>query len=1053
MTRHLVPKWGADGLNPLVPGSGKDQSDEAIRPLLAVLAARGAMPILSWRAAGELLFRREKQKFQSLARRLSAGRSGKETKRYKFIVPAATWEGNSIHRGLALLSPRAELQLDSRVHRTVVGLLTDGKTPGYGEHFVALTEDEVVSRVTGKAEEHVSVDLQRDFSEPLLARSCIALIKEMLDYYVCNPTTESTLIGAMLLPDSHCRATPLSDLYSKSALPSDIPGLRLPPLLHPSLAGHALLKRVRWRRPQYKMATFLESGALETADEQTRQRFWAWLRQNGRQVGRRDRPKLGSLTIWPDRNGELRTVSELCCPRSRRVLTVLGEHIRVPHQDVRRSGLAPIGRKAGNAIRPVPTVGELQAWLDAMITEFTIGEAVDVAHAKRLRSFEADIASLSKDRSIARLLKQADVKLPALAQDGRVQTRAGLVMPSRLNDRLCLPARLLLKDGRHAKVLNRLTPALRDPDAGMLLGAFAEDGNNTSALQARLKRFLDLNPEDDERRKLAEMPIIRAQGKLRAPSELAFHGNRDYWGDWKNSISKRGMSQDSQRRYLEAGVTSASPNPATSRAFFVWLSGKNERVLRRHVACVIRHILHKSGPTSWAKGFTETPFIPVQGKDGLRIVSLKAGRHSPVYLSDAGEIGEEIIKQDRRVLLAVDHVREVTQSISEALRMLEVRSLRTALKEPEHVAGVGQVDAAPSEIGRALDVLRSESFRQTFWKRLGELQVDSRLARRDWHQRLNRIKVVRFADRVEATYRFWRKRYLWTVDAGFDPVSGIFWIKRDAGVGLSKLYRTLAEQLVFRGAKEIELHALELAVGLEIKDPSYGGTGDQSEANGEGVTFGQDDPGSQGEQAEEQDTDFGEAPWGHSPFTPDPTRNVPKEGPLSESAGSAPVPEDAEEPAEPSDAGSEASTTVPPIERIHREELKRRYASHCQMCLCDKLPQDLAPVGSYIESEEVRRSVIHAHHVDAKAGGGARHAGNMLLLCKLHHHNFGARLTRDAITIALRGQPQRVVKRFPENSLAEGPLLELEIADTGEVVRLFFTEDHAKYWLRADVVN
>ena len=45
-------------------------------------------------------------------------------------------------------------------------------------------------------------------------------------------------------------------------------------------------------------------------------------------------------------------------------------------------------------------------------------------------------------------------------------------------------------------------------------------------------------------------------------------------------------------------------------------------------------------------------------------------------------------------------------------------------------------------------------------------------------------------------------------------------MKQGAGVGTGKLYRTLAEQLVFKGAKQIELHALELAVGLQINDPS-----------------------------------------------------------------------------------------------------------------------------------------------------------------------------------------------------------------------------------------
>ena len=1047
VARHLVPTRGPDGLNPLVPGPGEDKSDEAVRPLLGKVAAQGAMPVLSWRSASELLFPREKRNVRALGRRLSTRGSAKDERRFRFVVPAASWDSTVIHRGLALLGPRAESQLDPRVHRTIVGLLTDEKTPGYGEHFVALNEDSVVSKVIGKDKA-----LGRDFAEPRMARACADLIKEMLDNHACDWATERALIDALLLPDTDGRAMPLSELHSKSTLPSGIPGLRLPPVLHPALEGHALLRRRKWRRAEYKMATFLESGALESADDGTRREFWAWLCRNGRKIGRRDRPKLGNLVIWPARDGQLCSVSELCWPRSRRVRSVLGEHIRLPHDDVRGSGLAPIGRKAGTAIRIVPTEGEVQAWLEARTSKFMPGEPLSSAQATELRSFEADVALLSKDRSIARLLKQADVKLPALARDGRAQYRSSLVRRSRLNDRLSLPRRFLVADSRHGKILDRLTPALKDPDTGMLLAAFAEDGNNVSALQARLKRFLDLDPDQDELRKLAGTPVIQVGGELKAPARLAFRGNRDYWGDWKTGISKQGLSQDAQQRYLKAGVTSAAPISKTSRAFFRWLSGQHESVLARHVPCVIRHILHGNGPPSWAKAFTDTPFIPVRGLDGLKIVPLRAGRHSPVYLSDAGEIGEAILEKDRRVRLVVDHVQEVTDPISETLARLGVRSLRAALKEPEHVVGVGHVGGAPKEILQALEMVRSRQFRQTFRKRLSELEVETGLARDDWHARLNRIQGVRFADDVEARYRFWGKPYRWKVDAGFDPETGIFWMRRDDDVGLSRLYRTLAEQLVFKGARPIELHALELAVGLQIKDPSFGTRpAFESEANGEEDTFADHDPGIEGNPGEDADADDpGESPWGHAPLAPDPTRNEPQPGPLTEDASDEAVPKEKPEPPGPGDDDRERPR-VPAIERVHVEELKRRYASHCQMCLCDSLPQDLAPAGSYIEPEEVRRAVIHAHHVDAKAGGGARHAGNLVLLCTLHHRNLGSRLTRSLVTTALRGKPQKAMKRFPGNAVAEGPIAELELGDTGEVVHLFFTDDHAKYWLSADV--
>ena len=117
------------------------------------------------------------------------------------------------------------------------------------------------------------------------------------------------------------------------------------------------------------------------------------------------------------------------------------------------------------------------------------------------------------------------------------------------------------------------------------------------------------------------------------------------------------------------------------------------------------------------------------------------------------------------------------------------------------------------------------------------------------------------------------------------------------------------------------------------------------------------------------------------------------------------------------------------------------------MCLCERSPQQLAPAGSYIESEEVRQSIVHAHHTDPVSAGGVRHAGNMILLCKLHHDNYGGQFTRAGIGAALRDNPKNVSVHYDGDSHVNGRQIELTISRTGEVVKLFFTEYHIEYWL------
>ncbi|MEO3430708.1 HNH endonuclease signature motif containing protein [Pelagibius sp. CAU 1746] len=1064
LSYHAIPRWGADALNVLVPSPGSDNQDEAIRPLLAAIARGGAMPTLSWRERAKLL-RKGKSRKQGTQQNDGLPKRTAEPRKYRFILPVLTWERAAISPPLALVSPRDERQLDPRIHPAVIELLSDGHTEGFQDEFVTFDENDVLDRVQGEGNEFFAAcpAPDREFAQPVLARAYLDVIAAAINQGKCDSDTETALLQSLLLPDIHGKAMPFQKLHSSAALPADVPGLSLPPLLHQDLATHPLLSRSKWRRKRYTMMRFLESGNLDDADEATRWLFWRWLRQNPRAVGRQERARLADSAIWPDSAGALCTLSELCKPRSARIGAALGEAIRRPHEQVSHSKITATGTKGRATIRRVPTQEEISTWLRMRMEPFVLGTAPDPATSDALQRFEADLVTLLRDACIARMLKAAQVHLPARARNGLIRHRGELVMPSRAVDRLALPDRFLLSDKSRAAWLDRLSPALSAPSAAMLLAAFAEDPGNFDALQARLHHFLALTePGDPDRLELAGMPIIPVHGQPRAPCTLAFVGPRgDYWGAWKARLQGTGLSQDDQSRYRAIGVTSALPSGETSRAFFKWLATADNRALEQHVGIVLRHILNRhAGPESWAITFTDTPFIPVRNRDGLRLVSLKTARRRPVFLPDVREITDAVIESDSGVLLVVDRVQEVTEPITEPLRRLGIRSLREELGEPEQVAGHGACEQAGERFLRTFAALRSRQLRRTLLKRLDELGVERDLVRRDWHDRLSRIRGIRFADGVEARYRLRGKPYSISAAAGFDVTSGTFWIKKGREAGIGTFCEAIAAQLIFKTtARPVHLLALEKALALEVHDPTFGrpataeafAQDDESEEDHD-ETAGEDQESQVADENDDDSADTGEAVFGHSPFDPDASRNIPKPRPLSARSGPPNQNHGQRKYRGDVDKNRNDAKPVPEIEKEHVEALKRdHYASHCQMCLCERPPEALAPAGSYIEWEEVRRRVIEAHHVDLKSAGGARHAGNLILLCKLHHDNFGRRLTREAVTTALQGTRTSKRLRFgvggESPSEIDGQVVELVIPDTGEVVEIFFTQEHAAYWL------
>ena len=973
--------------------------------------------------------------------------------RYGFVVPTVSKsQAGEIEPSLSLLCPRSEVQLDPRTPKEIVRYFSDSEELGHTRDFITFDESDALARATGGKNQWFGAigDREAEFSEPFIANACLDVIETGIAAGKWDDDKEDEFIKEILLPNLEGGVTPVHLLCASAPVPPEVPGLQLPPVLHPDIVDHRIFKRRKWRRPKFTMSEFLASGCLQTADENTRRAFWGWLQQNRQHVGQRERPKLADLAIWPDVNGELCPIPDLCEPKSPSIGNALGNSIRRPDRHVIRSKLASVGGRAKTSIRQVPNQVEVTNWIEKKTIQFARGEELGADGAEAYDRFERDLMVLLRDKRILGILQEAGVWLWAVAQDGTVQLRTELVAAGQGIERADLADRFLLKDGRHSEALDKVSPARRAPSAVMVLEALSQRPENTSALQARLKLLLDAtDPGDAHRKRLAELQIIPANGSLRTPSELAFRGK--YWGDWKIQIPIGDLSQDDRSRYLEAGVTPAVPDQTTSRAFFEWLAAQKASVLRDHVVCVLRHFAHKAGPTQWARNFPELPAVPVRNRDGIRLVSLNRAIRGPVYLNDAGAIGEDILQKDGRVFLAIHQASGVREPITERLRELLVRSLRTHLTEPEAVIGQGNVEDAGGAIVENVKRFQSPAFQETFLKRLDELDVENDSVRHNWHIRVRQINRITLADNVEARYRFRRKPYSVDADAGFDPEKKILWVKRTSRLaGDRELYRAIASQLVFKPTvPRVYLGALQDALEVEFTDRSYGRTAketsDLSEDEHESEKLAQSEDGADPE---------GDGVLGHSPFVPDPVNNLPTPGPIPRDPADAPQRGGRRSRAPKSTEKTSGSDRTTKLEEKQIEDLKlNQYASHCQVCLCERPPHELAPDGSYVAAAEVRRRIMEAHHVDVKSALGARHAGNLILLCRFHHENLGRRLTRRAIAEALRGRPYRRGITFRTGSdvridrKIDGWQIVLQLSDTDESVKLFFTDDHADYWL------
>ena len=389
----------------------------------------------------------------------------------------------------------------------------------------------------------------------------------------------------------------------------------------------------------------------------------------------------------------------------------------------------------------------------------------------------------------------------------------------------------------------------------------------------------------------------------------------------------------------------------------------------------MRSFLHRSGVNmsrrpsfqTTGSGIPTIPYIMVEddrGQVGLVTRSDACKSRSKVVIPDFEEL-EEAIRQTakRPVEIAIIESPRVTEPITARLRGFGLRTLSDYAGAPVEVVGTGAHKAAQGvDLEPILEALHSGSRGRQLQKRVAKLDLDTPQSalRSNWRERLADVQKIQTADSVTAIYSAGRARFPIPVAAKLDKESSTLWIRSDSDLRTA-FFDVIADH-VFEQPKKYYGTVLDQAYRIEMKEryPLDYSDGEQSQENIE-----IDEPISQNTE----DSTLSATSAIHAISKPDPSKNVPKPGPIPRGAGSI---------RRVDKARHEKGRTQSVIENAQIDDLKEnQYAWHCQACIAGTDPLTLAPVASYVEVSENRRPMMHAHHCDHVSASGARHVGNI----------------------------------------------------------------------------
>ena len=1038
MASYLLHRHGARAMVLYLPG--RHPEDDLLRDLLNRTIERRALPI-----------RHRALRATKRSKRIALGPRGTSRDGLRRIVlPMYTWDRNSVSPLLSKICPSEEDQIDRAVPSVILSCLsecsysTDAK---FSDIPITFDENDVIERLQPRIEAQFfpwkdESDWRKTLGDPSICSTYLDVAYET----IANGKMESELdvLQKTYVADERSMAQPLAELFGAVRLPPNLGVADHVPILHPKLLDHRLLRKPAWKPKLFTLDNFLDNTELETASPEERELFWNWLRKDWRNVKRQTLIRICALPVWPSSYGCLVTLDALCEPRDARVASILGDAIIRPSHKIKNAGIVRESARRSISFRNEPTRDEIERFLSTRLDRFPRDRQLTLGERREFHELENDLATLAASTpSVGGYLGGLSEEYgTALAKDGSLKLPQSLVRDDGRHMGLHpLDRHVIDRPNRTVGELNGWAPRV-ETSARQIVEALREDGDRHEAHIPRLAEYVkQAKREGISTTALTNLSCIPVNGQLRSPDELALRGHRNFWGDWKIEIPMTHISPEVQRVYRTVGVVGGSPDPASSRRFFQWLASQHADVILKHTDQILRHINHKRGPHAWSDDFPSVPFIPVESAGcSVRLVTIAESvkSRSKVVIPDFRVLEEEI-RQDARGLpveMAIVQSRRVGEAITSRLREFGLRTLSGYAGDPLQVVGVGAEALVPnSEFRRILDSLQSGLTGRQLQKRLSTLDLDTSVnaLRGNWRQRLAGVRDAKTAVLVTATYRLGRRRFSVTVDAKLDEESGTLWIRSDSD-HRSAFFDVVADR-IFEEPKKYFGLVLEKAYKIEFRDWNRQERDDE---------VASPDHDSNHETANHEVVV--EGPWATSGVHSIPNRqsvsDLPDPGPIPPGYGTI------------SSVGRNTrrtSRTYSEDEKSQIEDLKKKhYAWHCQACIAGISPKKLAPLSSYVAISENRRRIMDAHHCDHVNAGGSRHAGNIVLLCHYHHRELGDAITRSEVTRALAQAGGRRLTFGSEDGVSktlDGSVVTIHPPQRQNAVSLFFTKDHADFWL------
>jgi hypothetical protein len=954
------------------------------------------------------------------------------------LVPTYTWDHTSWSPLLAKVCPPGSVIVSQRTPGTVLARLSREGLDGWGETYHRFDEGDVSDRLRAAEAEHFPwpnrTVWRTALRDPAIAASHLDALEPALAQ---ADTTKRPKPQGVMLPDAHGELTPFEDLRRGLALPDKFLDVPLPPVIHTALRDHRILRSPGWSLEDFTFTDLLHTGDLEAASQAARRRFFGWLTLHTTDVPRDDWTVLKALPIWPATTSTCVPFDALCAPPSR-IAAILGPHILKPSREVQALCRKAATSRLRMKVRTDPTPEEVAAFYRARLATFDTTVPLSTADRIAFHAFESQLCQFGQEGRLAAALHALANEALALNALGHLTSLDALLRPTAQIARLALPANLLLD--RPAEDLDAVFPPLKRPAWLMVADALRDDPANASALVPRLKAICEATSDPALRRSIQDVACLETFAGLRAPQDLAFKGNAgDFWGRWKISIGTQGLPDDVQELYRSVGVLRGTPDPETARAFFLWLDGQPQAVVEAHVAQVIRHIGRKGATALWLTP-PQVACIPVETETGVALLT-QTEALKRAFVDDFPRLADEV--RDARfptnIALTIDSVPETTTPIADVLRSLGVRSLRAAAVGPLSATVVAE-QTAPPEFKALLASLASEGSAKRLRKQLQERDLPHESLHVRWQKRLSDIHRVRVGVGLRAQFRLGRRTYAPQVEQAVVLDSHELWLEASDDPHAA-FFSAIAEVIFAPPVKRYFADVLRAALAAEVRDFH------RPTPEVDDLPQGRDDDADPDHTpASGDDDDQAETQQPHPGGEPDPSLNTPKPGPIYR-GGTGRV-------------RKPSKSTAPPRpqhidEDVQRRELKQdHYAWHCQIELAKASPATLSPAGSYTEFQENRSKLIEAHHPDKVGSGGPRNAGNLLILSHLNHERIGRAISRQQITDALKAEcPPRSILAADGTRWVDGVVAHVQVPATGEVVGIFFTLEHRRYWLEMSGVE